>query len=125
VQAAARLLRLNGLAITAAIGGVIITCGGARGWVAAPLTLASKSQAEHARAEVQKLYREEVHVRSCGEVVPNDGSGESEWRCSVVAPRCNRSYLFVLVHQYAQYAASPATKTGAILNRPCSVPSDR
>ena len=122
-MAARRALRLTTATIVGVVGGTILALVAVAAVLLVALHVFSTSGAEHARKEVQAQFGRVAHVDGCRKVVSDPV--EPEYRCAVTASSCTRSYLFALAHEFAIYTATPAAKSGAIFDRPCSVPSDR
>ena len=118
-----RVLRLGAAAVLGVIFGSVVAVVGVVALALLVFGVFSTSEADHVRKDVQSQFGQVAHVTSCRKVM--DDPVESAYRCSVTAAACTRSYVFVVDHEFGQYAATPASKSDAMFAQPCSVPSDR
>jgi hypothetical protein len=93
--------------------------------IIAILAAASKSQTETALGEVRAMIGPgtDVTVRSCRHVASD--ADTDTFRCSLKAPNCQRTYLFMSSKVASFDNLAIADKSDAVLVRPCAFPSDR
>lgn len=120
---AERVLRVATASVLGVAGGIVLAVVAVVVVLLIVVRIFSASGAEHARREAQVQFGKVAKVSDCRKMV--DDPVEPEYRCTVTASRCTRSYLFALSHEFGQYAIAPAAKSDVIFDRPCSVPSDR
>lgn len=118
-----RALRFGGLAVLGVVVGAALALVAVIAVIILGLKLFSASESQHAVKEVRSQFDKAAHVVGCRKVVGDPV--EPEYRCTVTTPSCTRSYLFAVAHEFNIYSATPASKSNAIFQRPCSIPSDR
>ena len=89
------------------------------------LWVTGKSPTERALAGVRAYIPSgsAVRVTSCRLALAD--ADYDVYRCRVVAPRCNRSYLFGVEKDASFYAIGPWSVSADALSKPCAFPSDR